>query len=1055
MHDRSRIGDHGTGRAGRGETVQPPSIPDHELVRRIGQGAYGEVWLARNILGTHRAVKVVYRRAFSDARPYEREFAGIQRFEPISRSHEGLVDVLQIGRNDDPEFFYYVMELADDEGCSGPSTEPGQPGVEGEIDAGRYQPRTLASELRRRGRLPFGECLRIALDLAEALDHLHGHGLVHRDIKPSNIIFVGGSPRLADIGLVAEQGEASLVGTEGFIAPEGQGQPPADVFSLGKVLYEISTGKDRQRFPEPLTRLAELPDQADWLELNEIVSRACAPDLRARYQSAAELRTELVLLSGGKSVRRLRRLERSWRQAKYLGAVALLLVLGGFSTYIWFQYRAQTRYSDFLQRAQLAQSGVREAGWRNKAWQLVKSAAAVRAGPEAGERAVAVMAGMDATLVTHLPFEAYAIAFSPEGDRLLIGGAPNSGASMVRVADVEGTLWSTSTPTGVGPVAFSRYGRGRLYIEGAQGRWQVRDWKNNSDGRSLERLEENADWRDPDTVATAVSPDSSLLAVAQASREQGGRVVVWDCDSGRLLHTFPYLATCLAFSPDNTLLSAGNTSGQVRVWAMHAGTPAFSILESGEEGTASTIESLAFARKAIRPEPATPRQWLLAAGDSAGVVTIWDLATRHPGQFLRGAQSSVTALAFSADGTLLASGGRGAPVLWDVATGEQLLSLGYADMTTALAFSPDDRQLAVASRNGFSPGGVWLWALERDRGIRRLRGQFRSLTYVCADPAGKRLAALAQDWRVGIWDLASGQRVAELKVPEGVTTDNAALALSPDGREFAFSAGAMARRWDLGNGSSTPGLPLPRGLGDRLVYRPTGELLLIRQETLYGRPARLGRWLPPAAEDPRVFRVRNLLSPNPTNVIATIAGFNQNLKFAETTPDGSLLFLAGATSTSNGLVDKLAAIEPMTGRELWSKMMTRTNGWSSLAIDSTGRWLATELSNATAGSVLMEGPTGASRPGSFSEPVSAFHGPGTLWMAPMPSDFGHPIGWSVYAGSRTDPVVSFPSGRGGNIQPIIFRAGTMLAWGVDDGTVMVVDLPRVRSQLAALGLDWH
>ena len=76
----------------------PPSILDHELIRRIGTGSYGEVWLARSAVGTYRAAKIVYRRNFEDDQPFDREFRGIQKFEPISRSHEGLVDVLQIGR---------------------------------------------------------------------------------------------------------------------------------------------------------------------------------------------------------------------------------------------------------------------------------------------------------------------------------------------------------------------------------------------------------------------------------------------------------------------------------------------------------------------------------------------------------------------------------------------------------------------------------------------------------------------------------------------------------------------------------------------------------------------------------------------------------------------------------------------------------------------------------------------------------------------------------------------------------------------------------------------
>src|SRR5262245_32530718 len=114
-----------------------PQIPDHKLLRCIGRGAYGEVWLARNVMSTLRAVKVVYRRSFDTDRPYEREFAGIEKFEPISRSHEGLVDILHIGRNDEAGYFFYVMELADDvQGSS-------------QIDPERYEPRTLQRDIQQ------------------------------------------------------------------------------------------------------------------------------------------------------------------------------------------------------------------------------------------------------------------------------------------------------------------------------------------------------------------------------------------------------------------------------------------------------------------------------------------------------------------------------------------------------------------------------------------------------------------------------------------------------------------------------------------------------------------------------------------------------------------------------------------------------------------------------------------------------------------------------------------------------------------------------------------
>ena len=96
------------------EGVPFTQVPDHQLLRKIGSGSYGEVWLARSALGTYRAVKIVFRKSFAHERPFEREFSGIQKFEPISRSQEGLVHILQVGGNNDAGYFYYVMELADD-----------------------------------------------------------------------------------------------------------------------------------------------------------------------------------------------------------------------------------------------------------------------------------------------------------------------------------------------------------------------------------------------------------------------------------------------------------------------------------------------------------------------------------------------------------------------------------------------------------------------------------------------------------------------------------------------------------------------------------------------------------------------------------------------------------------------------------------------------------------------------------------------------------------------------------------------------------------------------
>jgi hypothetical protein len=323
----------------------PPVIPEYAVLRRIGRGAYGDVWLARNVLGELRAVKVIYRRRFADPRPFEREFEGIQRFEPISRSHPSQLAILQVGKNDEAAWFYYVMELADDaaERSNGVMESPrnGQrplaqtSGTPPPQHSNSYTPHTLRHDLDQHRHLRIADCVQIGLSLTTALAHLHQHGLVHRDIKPSNVIFVNGVPKLGDIGLVTEAGDTqSIVGTEGYLPPEGPGTPRADIFGLGKVLYEISTGLDRCRFPELPEDLRDWPDRKQVVEFNEILLKACAKDPAKRYASADEMRAELALLQRGKSVKRKRTVQALWAVGWKAGVASVVLVLAGLATLV-------------------------------------------------------------------------------------------------------------------------------------------------------------------------------------------------------------------------------------------------------------------------------------------------------------------------------------------------------------------------------------------------------------------------------------------------------------------------------------------------------------------------------------------------------------------------------------------------------------------------------------------------------------------------------------------------------------------------------------------------
>ena len=261
-------------------TPDTPPIPNFEILGRIGGGSYGEVYLARTVTGMFRAVKVVRREDFEYQRTFEREFQGIQHYEKLSHEHPGLVDILHVGRDDEAGFYYYVMELADDE--SGASAEE-------VLD--HYRPRTLSSDLRKSSSQTVRQCVDLGIAIGSALGHLHRAGLTHRDVKPSNIIFVKGQPKLADVGLVASTGQRTFVGTEGYVPPEGPGTSSADLYSLAMVLYEMHTGKDRLDFPELPTNLEIHPsvNRDEWRALNAVICRAGSPDPRKRYDSAAEL----------------------------------------------------------------------------------------------------------------------------------------------------------------------------------------------------------------------------------------------------------------------------------------------------------------------------------------------------------------------------------------------------------------------------------------------------------------------------------------------------------------------------------------------------------------------------------------------------------------------------------------------------------------------------------------------------------------------------------------------------------------------------------------------
>lgn len=254
---------------------------DWQLVREIGRGAYGVVYLAAGDDGSWAAVKVC-RRDDVGVERYERELRGAKLYRAIP-PQEGLARMLDLV--EETWGFYAVMELADDE-------------FEREsLEVDSYRPKTLACVIEGEKALPLDECVKLGISLTKGLVALQRHHLLHRDIKPGNVIYVLGNPVLSDPGLVVDESEAvSLVGTPGYVPPENFSAASGDVYGLGLTLKAASFGRcveDLGKGPAPEADTGAKFFNAWWRVLN----KATDPTPSRRYQSAKALLKDIERLS--------------------------------------------------------------------------------------------------------------------------------------------------------------------------------------------------------------------------------------------------------------------------------------------------------------------------------------------------------------------------------------------------------------------------------------------------------------------------------------------------------------------------------------------------------------------------------------------------------------------------------------------------------------------------------------------------------------------------------------------------------------------------------------
>ncbi|MEO8428932.1 MAG: serine/threonine-protein kinase, partial [Verrucomicrobiota bacterium] len=600
-----------------------PEITGHEMLRCIGSGAFGEVWLARNIMGTYRAVKVVHRRTFEHEHSYEREFTGMKKFEPVSRSHDGLVDILQVGRNDQAGYYYYVMELGDDQ-VSGDQFIPET-----------YDPKTLGKEVASRGKLPFDECVKVGSSLAAALSHLHKHGLIHRDIKPSNIIFVNRIPKVADIGLVAHVGTSNtIIGTLGFMPPEGPGTPQGDIYSLGKVLYEISTGKDRQEWPELPTQLGETSGQKELLELNEVIVKACESDVRKRYKSADEMHADLMLLQAGKSVRRLRVLEQRFALATRIGAVVAALMLIGIGAFY------QAKQAEKVANRRLAETYIAN-----------------------GNRSID-----DGDVSRALPWFAGAL-------RLFEKDTHNNELQRIRVAGVLRECPKTvQVLVGTNVLDSADISTNGQYLVTAGIDPAVTLW-DATKGTPIRQLIGHT----KEVEYASFSPDGRLIVTASDDKT----VRIWESETGTLVRVIvhPEIVYSARFSPDGAWIITACKDGVVRLWEVRT----------------LRAKEFAAHKQAVRRAAFSPDGHYIVTASEDYTAQVWNATTFRPVRGPFHHDSWVYDASFSPDSQLVVTASfDGTARVWNVRTGMLIHTLAHNDNVRSAQFSPDGRYVITA-----------------------------------------------------------------------------------------------------------------------------------------------------------------------------------------------------------------------------------------------------------------------------------------------------------------------------------------------------------------------
>lgn len=587
--------------------------------------------------------------------------------------------------------------------------------------------------------------------LADAVQFAHSRGVIHRDVKPGNILFdESDRPFLSDFGLAKyEHAGASitrtlnLMGTPAYLAPEvaqlgaHAATTASDVYALGSVLYELLARRPpfaadslavllkdvAETPPQPLRQ--KTPDIP--FDLEVICLRCLAKAPEKRLGSAAELAAELRRWLAGVPIqsRPVSALERSWqwcRRRPALSALTALLALtvvgAGFAQ--WFANRsltralaaAQTAQRDAQQKLQASllsegklRSRSRLMGQRHGTLEILERAAHISATPEVRSEYASALSRADLKLVRELPGSfpdnITTIDFSPDLDTYAI---PDPGGGFVLRASADGRILQRFAAESKSParnVRFTADGKG-ISVTFSDGRVEIWSMEHEKPIWTA-TVEGNA------TVIFALHPSRSSVAY----RSSAGEIRLRDFDRGteRILVAADTPVYALSFDPAGKRLAV----------ARDASVDLHDAVDGSRLWTRNDVPLT------LSPVWSPDGKMLLTGNRTRHTITIRDSATGAITAQLAGHNAFPVDAQFLPDGKRVVTLGFDATLsLWDLPTARELLQAPVAHRGFAL--SADGRRMGAVSKS--DKPALFEWADEAV--FREFKGSFR----VAVLPAG-------------------------------------------------------------------------------------------------------------------------------------------------------------------------------------------------------------------------------------------------------------------------------------------------------------------------------